>query len=70
MKAHALRPLAALRGVARPTDESAAVEATILGVGDALASHGGPYDAQIIRADPGGADASAAQLIAFTDSTR
>lgn len=46
-----------------------AVEATILGVGDALACfYGGPYYAQIIKPIQDGLMASAAQLIALTDS--
>jgi hypothetical protein len=48
-----------------------AVEATILGVGDALAAfYGGPYYAQIIKPIQDGLMASAAQLIALTDSVR
>ena len=44
-----------------------AVEATILGVGDALAAfYGGPYYAQIIKPIQDGLMASAAQLIALT----
>ena len=48
-----------------------AVEATILGVGDALAAfYGGPYYAQIIKPIQDGLMASAGQLIALTDSVR
>lgn len=48
-----------------------AVEATILGVGDALAAfYGGPYYAQIIKPFQHGLMASAAQLIAVTDAAR
>ena len=48
-----------------------AVEATILGVGDALAAfYGGPYYAQMIKPIQDGLMASAAQLIALTDSLR
>ena len=48
-----------------------AVEATILGVGDALVSfYGGPYYATVIQPIKEGLMASAAQLIAFTDSAR
>ena len=48
-----------------------AVEATILGVGDALAVfYGGPYYAQIIKPIQAGLMASVAQLIALTDSVR
>lgn len=48
-----------------------AVEATILGVGDALAAfYGGPYYAQMIKPIQDGLMASAGQLIALTDSVR
>lgn len=48
-----------------------AVEATILGVGDALAAfYGGPYYAQIIKPIQDGLMSSAAQLIALTESAR
>ena len=48
-----------------------AVEATILGVGDALAAfYGDRYYAQIIKPIQDGLMASAAQLIALTDSLR
>jgi hypothetical protein len=48
-----------------------AVEATILGVGDALAAfYGGPYYAQVIKPIKDGLMASTAQLIALTDSVR
>lgn len=48
-----------------------AVEATILGVGDALAAfYGGPFYAQIIKPIQDGLMASAAQLIALTDAAR
>jgi hypothetical protein len=44
-----------------------AVEATILGVGDALAAfYGGPYYAEVIRPIQDGLMGSAAQLMALT----
>jgi hypothetical protein len=47
-----------------------AVEATILGVGDALAAfYGGPYYAQVVKPIQDGLMASAAQLIALTESS-
>jgi hypothetical protein len=48
-----------------------AVEATILGVGDALAAfYGGPYYGQVIKPIQDGLMASAGQLIALTDAVR
>jgi len=54
-----------------PVSTVLAVEATILGVGDALAAfYGGPYYAQIIKPIQDGLMASARQQIALTDSVR